>query len=115
MRPKGITRTAAQQARRATPKGHISEQTLAKESIFSHFKDMCAAVLGPELVVSLLLGVAAVQPVLGYMEPNEKEADVKETLRESKEINNWEEVLKGHRHGKTTGENKNICPGIVFK
>lgn len=27
---------------------------------------MCAAVLGPELVVELLLRVTAVQPVLGY-------------------------------------------------
>lgn len=76
---------------------------------------MRAAVLGPELVVWLLLGAAAVQPVLGHMEPNEKEADMKETLRWIKEINKWEDVLKGHRHGKVTRETENICPGVVFQ
>lgn len=62
---------------------------------------MHAAVLGPELVVQLLLGVAAIQPVLGY----EKKAEMKEMLRYIREINNYE-VLKGHRHGEISGENK---------
>lgn len=97
------------------PKGHIIEQILANKSTFSHFKDMYAAVLGPELVAQLLLRVTAVQPVRGYMNQVEKEAEMKETFRYIREINKYEEMLKGHRHGKITEDNTKICSGIVFK
>lgn len=40
---------------------------------------------------------------------------MKETLRYIREINKYEEVLRGRRHGEITGENKKICFGIVFK
>lgn len=55
---------------------------------------MHAAVLGAELVVQLLLS-GCCPACLRIYEPNEKESEMIATLRGTREINKYEQALKG--------------------